>query len=288
MDSSNTPQKPGKAIPLWVLGVALIIVALFIAFGCGFIWYWTRSDRARLDRELQAITNAQQRAEIDRQKASEKAKFALARTHQDEALVRVRQATNSLGTLLHEINATAQDASELKTNELGRTVALHPSLVAQARRLYEAELRHLPATAIVIEKLEGVRRIEQQLLNAQGTDYEPEAELLGLAQSSAVAASEALPLVAQVRNLLLSLGQEAKIKFTEATLTPNSPTLEAAIGALNKAEAALAQRTIIEKTDAAKSKAADDVATAAAEKIIAAAEVQAAKIRQDAQDAADA
>ena len=122
----------------------------------------------------------------------------------------------------------------------------------QARRLYETELRELPAPDDIVTRLESVRRIQLQVTKKMGTAYEPDTELLGTAQSAGFWADNAMDKVNKVKNLVSALTQEAKIKVTTNTLTAASPTLEGAITQLSQAEAAMRQRIILEQIKPAK------------------------------------
>src|ERR1051325_2758174 len=159
---TSLPHSPTpRGIPLWIAGILLLVLAILTAAGCAFMWYSMRSDKAKLERQILALTNQQQRAELERQKGAEDARLAFARTHQNDTLIKVRQATNALETLLHQVDSVRADAAVLKTNEAGRALALHPDLVAQPRRLFESELPQLASASDIIERLEGARRIEQ-------------------------------------------------------------------------------------------------------------------------------
>jgi len=131
-------------------------------------------------------------------------------------------------------------------------VALHPALVERARVFYEVQLRDAPAAADVVTRLEGARRIEQQVLSQQGTAYEPTPDLIESARNAASSAEQDRGKVAQLRTYLAALVQESKIKYTEAKVGTASPTLEEAIKARATAEAAATQQTLADRTAGAK------------------------------------
>ncbi len=275
--STPVPTKSG-GLPLWTVLVALLVLALLGAASLGAILYFTRSDKAKLERQIQAMESQKARAKIDEQKAADDAKLTLARNRQDEILTQARNATNVLGRLLQEQNAATDEAAALKTSEAGRSVAQHPDLLAQARRLYETDLPGLASAGDIIGKLESVRRIEQQLASALGTTYEPAAEMSVTAQNASTWGEQEQRKVSQVRILVASLVQESKIKVAKTALTANSPNLETAIRDLIQAEAATRQKAIQEKTAEAKTEAADTVAKAEAQRILEEARIQASNI----------
>jgi hypothetical protein len=216
--------------------------------------------------------------ELDAKKATEEAKLTMARTRQEEVLAQTRLATNAVGLLLQEINQVNTEATSLKSSDAGRTVALHPDLVAQARRLYDTDLPALVPTAEVVTRLEGVRRIEQQLVTALGTTYQPEAELAVTAQNAAVWAESERRRVKNTQTLLNGLVQESKIKVATTPLTAQSPTLDAAVAQLRQGEVAQRQRTVVEKTTVALDDAAKMQAEAEARRITQEAQLQASNL----------
>ena len=162
--------------------------------------------------------------------------------------------------------------------EGGRRIALHPDLVAQARRLYDSDLPLLPARQTIVSKLENARRIGEQIAGASGTAYEPDVQFLGTLQSTALWGEQELSHVRQLQALVVALAQEARIKVTDLNVTAASPTLETAIGQLTQAESAFRQRTITEKTDQAKPQAIDIVVQAAVNKSLEEARLQATNL----------
>lgn len=274
--SHNTPKPSG--LPIWTALIALLILALVGVGALVAIWHNARSDKAKLQRQIQALENQRARDKVEEGKATEQAKLAVARTRQEEVLAQARNATNVLTRLLKQANQVMSDAVALSTNEMGRSVALHPDLVTQARRLFEVNLPSLAPTSDVISRLEAARRIEQQLVDATGTTFEPTPDLMVTTQNSALWSEQELRKVAEAQTLLSGLIQESRIKVAPAPLTPNSPTLQSAISQAAQAELATRQRTIVEKTTEAKGEAADTIAKAEAQRIIEEARIQASNV----------
>lgn len=254
-------------MPLWQVLVALVVLILLAAVALGTVFYVATSKKRRVEREAQALSVKQEQARIDAEKASQNTALALARTRQEEVLVHARNGTNALGRLLVATKQLTTDAAALKTNENGRTVALHLDLVAQARRFYEVNLPALASVPEITSRLEGARRIEQQLVAAARTAYQPEAQIAVTAQNATLWGEQELRKVADAQTLLAGLVQESKVKVSSASLTPQSPTLVAAIDQLNQAEAALRQRAVVLQTTVAKDESAATKAQAEAEAI---------------------
>ena len=278
-ENSNASEKPkSHGLPLWTVMAALLILALVGVASLGTIVYLTRSDKARVEKEMQALKNQQARDKVATEKAAEESKLATARTRQEELLAHVRSATNSLERLRQDVKQAAADADSLKSNEIGQKVALHPDLVAQARRLYERELPSLPASKDIIAKLEGMRRAEQQLLSASGSSFQPDADMALAVQNAGFWGQQQLDAVDRVKTLLSSLIQESKIKVAEKPFTANSPTLEATIARMAEAESKFRQQTIIQATSQASTQAVDTVAIAESQRIIESARLEASNI----------
>lgn len=267
----------------------VVVLCLLCLIGAACLLYWAYrsrfADSARLEHERQLVTNQVQRAELEKQRGIQEAHLAMARTRQTEALARIRAATNVLVQLFTEASSVGGHASSLRTNELGRLAGLHPDVVALAKRFYDSEILQLPAIPDISEKIEGARRFEQQLVDAVGTAYEPEASLFATNEVFVLWAQEGLRKTAQVRGLLSHLEQEAKVKFSTTPLLPTSPTLEVAVQKQVQAEATSKQVAIVEQTREAQTAAVQAVAQAEAQKIIEAANREAETIRREIADA---
>lgn len=279
------PAPKSKGIPLWTALVALVLLALVGIAALGAVWYYTRSDKARLERKLKELEAQQTRAKIEEAKADASAKSAVARNQQEQVLEQARKATNALTHLLQDANQLAADAESLKSNETGRAVALHPDLLAQARRFFETELPALPSSKDIISKLEGARRIELQLASSLGTTYEPTDAVAGEAHDGVMWAEQQSRAVDKCRALLSALVQESKVKVAPTPLSVSSPTLGTAIQQLNQSDATSRQQTIVEKTSQATTQAVDTIAQANAERILTEARIQASNILAQANEA---
>jgi hypothetical protein len=279
------PEPGGIPFPV-ALAVLLVLLVLVVAAIVGF-WRYAHSDKLKADRQTQAAQAKKVKDELADKQATQNARLALAQTHQTELLATTRAATNLLGRVLVEVTRLANDAASLRTNAPGRQVALFPALVAQARHYYDSDLRELAARETVVTKLEGARLIELQLVNASGTTYEPTPEEKSAVQGFKSWGEPALQKAAQLRSALTVLVSDSKVRVTEATVTPDSPTLETAMTKLDETEIAATQRNAAQKLDEAKLEAAKIEAEAKAKEIIAAAERDADEIRAKAKAAAD-
>lgn len=272
---NGTPKPQGIPVRT-VLIIALVLAVLSIG-ALGFVLYRATNAKAKLEREAQAWEAQKKQADIESQKAAEQlrldqeraaneAKLALARSRQSECLLLVRNATNALWNLREDLERVTTEAAALRTNEAGRGIARFPELVVLARRLYESEVSGLPQPQVVITRLEGERRFEQQLMSAAGTAYEPDPNFVRTAQADAIWAAQESGKVERAATLIATLIQESKVKIpTDTAADPGS--LEAAIGAVIQNEAALRQRLITEQTAEARARANDELAKAEVERV---------------------
>jgi hypothetical protein len=278
------PQRPvpkPKGIPLWTALVFLLVLAVVSAALLGFVLYRATSDKAKLERKLQAWESEKGQAELEKQKAAEQGKLAMARSRQNECLALVRNATNAIGTLWQKLERVQENAATLRTNDAGRAISRHPDLVTLARRLYETDLPEFPQREVVITKLEGERRFEQQLISAAGTAYEPDPNFTTTAQADALWATQESTKVDRAGALIATLIQDSKIKVAPANAT-SAANLQTALAELAQGEAALRQRLLAEKTSQAKVQATDTIGSAEAERIVQEAKLKAAKILEEA------
>jgi hypothetical protein len=281
----NQPQAdpPRGGLSLQTIFIVLMTLVVLCSLAALYAWRTTLSDKAKLEQKLNELQNAQKKAEIERQKGAEESRQALARTKQNEVLLQARQATNALAKVLADLNATTSELSALRTSDAGRGIAQHPDLVIVARRIYESELAKLPAPAEVIQRIEAVRRVEQQLMEHAGTAYEPDAQVTSSLNQANYWTDETGRSLQQVRVLKESLLREAKVKVAAKPLDDTSPSLDTALKKLNEAENRQAQQIIIDQTDGAKRKAAEREAEAEVKRIIADAEVRARRMIEDAE-----
>ena len=284
METIELEPKKGKrkGIPLWAALAALLVLAVSSIAVLAFVLNKATNDKARLEKQAQAWELEKAKVEIDRQKATEQAKLAVARGRQTDALSQVRVATNACGQLLLNLAEFEREAAALRTSDAGRQVARFPELVTLARRLYEVDMRDLPKQSMVISKLEGERRLESQLVAAAGTGFEPDSALTSTAQTDTIWANQESSKVQRARALVATLIDESKIKLPPAGSTGPSITLIDAMLAISRREAVARQQLIVEKTSAATTSASTAVASAEAEKILAEAKVKAARILEEA------
>lgn len=275
-------KRKRQGIPLWAALAALLILAVSSIAVLAYVLNKATNDKARLEKQAQAWELEKGKVEIDRQKATEQAKLAVARTRQTDALSQVRVATNACGQLLLNLAEFDREAAALRTSDAGRQVARFPDLVTLARRLYEVDMRDLPKQPMVISKLEGERRLESQLVAAAGTGFEPDSALTSTAQTDTIWANQEASKVQRARALVATLIDESNIKLPPADSAGPSITLADAMSTLGRREAVARQQLIVEKTSAANNNASAAVASAEAEKILTEAKVKAARIIEEA------
>ena len=247
----------------------------------GMLWY-TQNAKHRQEVLLQEAEGRKVEAKLAEEKAAQEAKLAAARNRQEDALRVTRSATDALGRFAAALASVRADADSLKTNDAGRLVALHPSLVPCARQIFDANLPTLPAEADVNLRIENVRRIEQKLIESTSSTYVPTPETTAEADQSSAWAADQTRTVEEVRNLI----QESKIRFTKATLSADSPTLDAAISRLTESELSTQQQVAVARLDDARPSAAEAVAKAEAKRILAEPKAKAEKIVSEAADIA--
>jgi hypothetical protein len=127
------------------------------------------------------------------------------------------------------------DTASLKTNELGRRLAVFPELVVQARHLIEADLGSLPSQSEIVVRLENSRRTELDLVSKLGGTYLPDADFVASGQAARTWAEDTRNRVARTRATLEALTREAHVKV----LLDQQPgaSLGEAIGGLADREA---------------------------------------------------
>ena len=281
----TTHQKRG--IPFGIALAALLILFLLVVSGFAALWYYVHSGRIEWGRRLAQAEAEKARVELASKEAAQRGALVLAKTRQEATLSQVHVATNALARLLSEATKLQSDAASLKTNDAGRLVGLFPALAGQARHFYDTDLRDLVPRDEIVTRLEGVRRIEQQLIDSGGTTYEPTPELALTVSNSTAWTEPAWQKVVQLRQILATLVQESKVKVTDATVTPASPALEAAMAQVSQNETASGLRLAAETTSNANAEAVRIEATTKAEKIIADAKRKSAEILAKAQEEAD-
>jgi hypothetical protein len=283
--TQSKPQsdKP-QGIPIWAAFLALLVFTLVGLAAVGGVFYYLNRENAKLRTDMAAQKAAQDQHELERQKGAEAVKLTMAANRQKDLLAQTQVATNALEQLLREVNSLTLDATALKTNEDGKRIALYPQLVDQTRAFYQKQMPDLPPTPDITTRLEGARRMEQQILSQAGTAYEPESELVVSAQKAVSVANQDLQKLAQARTFFASLIQESKVKYTTATLSASSPTLEVALQQQAEADATKTRQTLADNTTEAKDQALQTLAKAEAQRIIDEANREAAKIRAESEE----
>ena len=232
---------------MWTYLVALSIIALVAIAALGCVVYYLRSEKIALLHRLEQAEAAKQRHDLDQKEAAEQGRVVAAQNQQEEVLRQAQAATNTLLQVLAARDTLFAAAAALRTNDAGRTVALHPELVPLAGRLYESGLTDVPPEPDLLTRLEAVRRIARQVSDNSGKAYLPPPELAGTVQTHAAWATLAQAKVEQIHQALNSLVRETQVKFTRTPLTAESPTLAAPIAKRDE-EVAGAQIKVAETT----------------------------------------
>lgn len=271
-----TKEPGGLTVKQVVLIIAFML--LLLVGGVSGVYVWLKADNLRLMKQQEETEKARLQAELDRKKAEDDAKKTLARSRQEEALVVVRNATNSLEKLLGSMHQMATDAASFRTNDLGRKLAAFPDLVGQARHLFGTEFRSLPTENEAITRLEGTRRLELDLVSKLGGTYEPGADLLSANHATIAWAEEAQRRVSLAQTSLAALITEARVKVTSGTSPVGS--LDEAIRQLSEGEALLRQQAMAAALAAARKEADKKLTSALESQIKTEAEVKAALLAQ--------
>jgi hypothetical protein len=270
-----------------LLGICVFLLVCVVA-AFGFLVYYIRSDNAKLRHDVAKVEAQNLQIQLDAKKAANEGQLAEARSSQANLLVSVRQATNTLAALLQSCADLQARFSDFSTNSAGQEAALYPDLVAQARHLYENDAADIPASIAIVQRLESARRIEQQLVEASGTAYVPDDGIKQSVQEVNSWAQLNAEKVNTAATALASIRREAKVKVFTGTRPAEPMTLQVAIKRLDEADVIAQQNVILEKTTGAKSSAADVIAQAEADKIIAQAKAKAQDIMRAAEDDAAA
>ena len=151
----------------------VVLLAAVVLLGIGY--YRNFGEKAKAERKLQEIEAKQQQVKLEQTNAALDATITFAQNKQAELLQTVRNATNSITDLLNVVIRLESEMTDLKSNDAGRGLSPFPDLVAQAKKLYEDVAKDVPPVSEVVTRLEGARRIEQQLLASKGTAYAPDA-----------------------------------------------------------------------------------------------------------------
>lgn len=268
--------------------LAFCLVVLLIALGlAGYAWYNTRSDKARLEKELRQVQQKQQEADIerqkvqiDKQKAEDTSKIAIAKNQQESFAIRARSLTNSLETLLTQIPALQSQLERLRTGDDGKKVSIFPDLVVSARSFFQKDGKELPSRDDAVQKLESIRRILLQLGENVGTAFEPTAEMTATLDDTKLWVDTATRRLQTAKGIAETLLREAQIKVAPQGAPAQPPTLQAAMDALTTKEWDERQRIVTEKTVQAEKQATTTIADAQTNQIINQAEIEAERLKK--------
>ena len=265
----------------------LVILLLLVAGFAGYAWYSTRSDKARLEKELRQVQEKQQQADIerqkvqvDKQKAEDTSKLALAKNQQEAFAIRARSLTNALETLLAQIPALQSQLERLRMGGDGKKVSIFPDLVISARSLFQKDAKEIPSRDEAVQKLESLRRILFQLGENVGTAFEPTAEMTATLDDTRLWVDNATRRLQTARGIAETLLREAQIKVAPQDAPAQPPTLQAAMDALTTREWDDRQRIVTQKTVVAEKLATATVADATTNQIINQAQIEAERLKK--------
>jgi hypothetical protein len=249
MKSAN----PSEGFSVRTVVLIVVFLLLVLVGSVGGVYIWLKGKNLGLAKQQIEAEQALAQAKLDRQRDEAAAKLTVARSQQDAALIVVRNTTNALTRMLVASREMKDDADRLKASDLGRTLAMFPDLVQQARHLFDIGFAQLPADSEIVSRLESARRIELGLVGKLGSAYTPGADLVAENHSAFAWADEAMKRVSLAQAALAGLVTEARVKVTSGN--SSNLTLDEAIRRFSEAEAVARQRTIEEATAKAKAEA---------------------------------
>jgi Tfp pilus assembly protein PilX len=209
----RTEERPPRVYTMftWLMVLAGMIALVVTLIVVGFRYFYYKNDRivARHETQQRSLEQQkveqylqQQEAEIEQIKASTKARLTLARNKQDEALAVVRKTMASLDFTRGEVNQAWLRLTTLLTNTTGAKMSNYPDLVRRANNTYAEARNRLPEPDKMREQMLACRRIEQDLIDNLGKNYNPDETLLKASreirantQHSSMEAAEILQLI---------------------------------------------------------------------------------------------
>jgi hypothetical protein len=238
LETPNLTPKNSKGIPvIYFIGAAVLLfglsgAALFLAYKIAF------SKEASTKRVEQALAQKEALAELNKRQADDEAKFILSREEQEEMLRTVRDTTNKLYQTLAILNDLRPKIQALKTNDLGRRVALKHDLVAEAVRVFECDSEELPSQQMLVNRVETSKRFELELLDSLGNGSPPEPDFSQAVKASFEWADNQAKAATKLGLILRALDRDAKAQFTVIGQVASLPTLAEAVSLFEVDEAA--------------------------------------------------
>lgn len=173
-------------------------------------------------KQAQQVRNDQ--AVIEQRNVEERAQRTLARNKQDRALAIIRKAITSFERAITNINNVEGRLGDLCTNAFGARITLYPDLVRQADFIYENASKNLPEVYHIAEQLTACRRIEQDLIEVMGSNFDPEQTLLKAAEEMMIAGKRAHINAYTTREDLDQLERDLKAQQPIWVGNPTPPT----------------------------------------------------------------
>lgn len=266
-----TPGPQQRGISVGALLTFSIIVLLVAGGTIAYVVISSRSENKRLREDFQRALDDRQRSnlraleaqtarqnqDVNKEKADQASRLAVAKQNQDAFAIRAGAVTNSLDQLLVQIPAFQSQLSRLLSGDDGRKVSIFPDLVSTARAFFQKEARDLPTRDEAAQKLEAVRRLLTQISESAGTAFEPTPQMAESLDDTKTWLNTATNRLAAAKSIADTLLREAtQIKVTPQNAPPLPPTLDEAIKALNAKEWADRQASEAQKLKIAQDTAA--------------------------------
>lgn len=201
-----------------------------------FVLHRTTVDKATLKIQVHNFELEKAKAELDRQKTEQKAKVAVAQTHRGEALVHLQTLTNDYGKVLKCLEGLENEASALRTNREGQLVARQPVLLDAAKRFYERNLGAMPQQrSLIFSKLESARILARQLVDAEGSTFEPSEDFMSNIQAGMTWAGLEMVKIQNARVDLVGLIVDGQRRLPPQGWNGQFMTLDAALAGYDAA-----------------------------------------------------
>lgn len=146
----STIQGVAITLGLAVAGLILVVAYLF-------------TKTKRMERELEAAKQEKMAGEVSQLKAEEESRKTVGRIQQEQARTELRAIEARLMTALAALAEAGHTATELRTGEEGRKLALSSALLRQAEHLFDYSLKELPTAEAIQGRVEAGRRLLLQL-----------------------------------------------------------------------------------------------------------------------------
>lgn len=263
--------------------LALFMILLAILTGSGFWAFRFLTDKNRqLQVELGKLQLLKDEVLLKQQEREHEFKQVEARNRIREALGTLRNTTNLITKLLAARTNLDLVLTTLRTNDPGKRLAQHPTLVIKAIGVYDLQTSECPDVSEITARLESNRAIEWDLSRDATEQVAPPPNVKADADSDATWAKIHLDRVGMACKSIENLIRDASIKVSTKPVSEESRTLGEAMEDWRASELTTATTSAAIRRQAASASAILDKAKAEAEAISNSAKAEAEAIRKGA------